>query len=59
MLFLLSMSWCFLIILLSEISRNEIKYDCRNISYPLAINMPLKTIQLCENQNGKKNNNKY
>jgi len=47
-LFLLTGSWCFLIILLSELAREEIKYDCSKITYPLAIDVPVKVKKLCK-----------
>lgn len=51
--FVICFVWCSLIIFLCEISRHEMKYDCR-ISYPQAIDISSKVKKLCEEKNGKK-----
>jgi hypothetical protein len=39
---------CGFIIYLTELNHQQIQYDCRFVSYPMAIDIPKKVIQQCK-----------
>lgn len=48
---------CMCVIWLTEISRKEMRYDCRIATYPYAVDVPKKVIDQCAEMMKKQNAN--
>ena len=46
--FLVATFLCGFVIYLTELNHRQVKYDCRYVTYPLAIDIPQEIIKQCQ-----------